>query len=126
MTKGRSKIHLITSALSDMGITSDHLQKQHKIPVDAEKLLFKERHYIVYLLWLNDEIVYAGRTTQAIKERIKGHLREGMKEFDAYTYVEIPSDQMNDTEKYLIHRLQPKYNKFGKDIQLFVEIENKS
>ena len=71
----------------------------------------------VYFLIKNKKVVYVGQSNNVIR-RIGKHIEDGIKEFDACTYIEIKGkyiDDMGHIEWTYIQRLQPEYNKQHKN-----------
>ena len=67
----------------------------------------------VYFLIKNKKIIYIGRSNNVIR-RIGRHIGNGIKDFDAVTYIEIPERYIADTnhiELSYIQMFKPKYNK---------------
>lgn len=77
------------------------------------------RIWVVYFLIRNSEIVYVGQSS-CFSERLEQH-REGGKDFDRISWVEVPALFINDIEAYYIWRCNPimnnkwpRYGYFGK------------
>lgn len=64
----------------------------------------------VYLLTLNDEVVYVGMTTKGLS-RIVGHIREGRKKFDTAYLIPTLSYTLRAEEALLIYTYNPIHNK---------------
>lgn len=62
----------------------------------------------VYLLINNDEVVYVGQTKSGLK-RIMQHSN---KDFNKYSFIEIPPNELDYYEDIYIMKYQPKYNNF--------------
>lgn len=88
---------------------------------DKSKNLIKGRYLTknfntpcIYLLYLNDNIVYVGQTL-CLARRIQEHMESG-KEFDSFcvhTYMEDEYIRLQ-MERILIRKHRPKYNKVHK------------
>lgn len=64
----------------------------------------------IYFLIKNNEIVYVGKSV-CIEARVAAHRSKGEKAFDNVIYFECPEEEVDQIEKILIGKLQPKYNK---------------
>lgn len=65
----------------------------------------------VYFLYADDQLVYIGQSVN-IPSRIRDHLRDGTKIFNAYKSIIIPIGQdLTDVEDFYIRKYNPKYNK---------------
>lgn len=60
------------------------------------------------------DVVYVGQA-QDIRERVKDHKREGVKNYSYVLYTPCPKNQLNEIEQYWIRKLQPPLNKSYKD-----------
>ena len=65
----------------------------------------------VYFLIDRDEIVYVGQATN-VHARVAAHTRN-WKQFDSYTYIPCPKEQLDALERHYIQRLQPALNVRG-------------
>lgn len=65
--------------------------------------------YCVYFLFLDEEVVYVGKTTW-LKDRIKNHIRSE-KVFNLVSWVRVEAYQLDWVESKYIERIKPKYNK---------------
>jgi excinuclease UvrABC nuclease subunit len=63
----------------------------------------------VYFLIMSGEVVYVGQSIN-ILTRIDRHRRECVKIFDAFTYIEAPSEALNELEAVYIKALVPRWN----------------
>ena len=67
-----------------------------------------------YVLLKKNRVVYVGKTDGAISARVMAHAAEGTKDFDAFTYVQVPvAIHWRGPlliESALIRRYMPKYN----------------
>lgn len=64
----------------------------------------------VYFLYENDELVYIGES-ENVFSRIGTHIKEGVKDFDNWTYVEVDNTKnRKHLESFLINICKPKYN----------------
>lgn len=64
----------------------------------------------IYFLYRARELVYIGQSINVVS-RIGTHLKEGVKEFDSYKYLEIgPEVELTPIEIYFIRKYKPKYN----------------
>ncbi len=61
----------------------------------------------------NMGVVYVGQTQTGVRGRLRDHRKD--KKFDTVFVMECPVDKLDETESDLISRLQPFYNKVGKD-----------
>lgn len=62
----------------------------------------------VYVLWRGDEITYIGKSA-TFHTRLASHLLTS-KEFDAYAFVPVHPDLVNEAEAMLIRELMPRHN----------------
>ena len=72
------------------------------IPVPGAETSF------VYFLIEGEEIIYIGSTERHLIKRIHEHLRE--KQFDRYSYMEVPKEDRAYYEVLLIRLYQPRMN----------------
>jgi predicted GIY-YIG superfamily endonuclease len=81
----------------------------------SEKILLSTENkqiFTVYLLYLNDKLVYVGKTTRPIEIRVKYHANNSIKIFDSFKVIDCSSEkEMNELEAKLIFKHIPKYNK---------------
>lgn len=64
----------------------------------------------IYFLYDSGEIVYIGQTNN-LPQRIVGHIKEGTKTFDSYSFYECDPDTLDSVEFEEIIEHKPKYNK---------------
>lgn len=72
-------------------------------------LLGDYRHPAVYFLHDEDEIVYVGQST-TLRWRIETHLGQGLKTFDAVSFIPCCVSRLLEIEAAYIRKLVPKYN----------------
>jgi excinuclease UvrABC nuclease subunit len=65
----------------------------------------------IYFLILDDKIVYVGQSNN-IYNRLARHIHGKSKNFNQFSFIEVPLDQLNMVETAYIHHFRPKYN-FG-------------
>ena len=83
------------------------MKRSRRIPVDLKE----KHHFVVYILYSNDVIVYVGKTVRSTEIRI-GYHANTEKIFDSYEIIECDSKQeMNEQEAELIFIHIPKYNR---------------
>jgi len=75
--------------------------------IDASKHFNPDSCTGVYFLIKQCEIVYVGQSVNVFN-RIGNH--RGIKDFDAFSYIECPKNQLDVLESIYIHFLNPKYN----------------
>lgn len=61
----------------------------------------------VYLLWLNDELVYVGQSINGTS-RIMDHRKD--KVYNRYTWISVSLEELDDIERFFIKKYRPKYN----------------
>lgn len=61
----------------------------------------------IYFLYLGAEVVYVGQTTN-FPSRLAAHMFR--KEFDAYSFLRAPENELNGLEARLIEALMPRLN----------------
>lgn len=64
----------------------------------------------IYFLILGDEIVYVGQSVDVLG-RINTHYREGQKQFDSYSFVKVPAEDLCNQEAKYIAEINPEYNR---------------
>ena len=64
----------------------------------------------VYFLYRSGEVVYVGQAVD-IRRRICSHIAEGVKTFDAVSFIRCERDKLDATERRYIQALRPEYNK---------------
>lgn len=74
----------------------------------------------LYFLYKERNLVYIGKSKN-IFYRIGTHIKEGVKDFDNWRYLEInDEEEMTEKETFLINIFQPKYNE-----QIWSTVSNK-
>lgn len=76
---------------------------------------FKTQRYNisgVYFLYQKNILVYIG-SSKDIFNRLEFHFKDNSKEYDSYSYLELPDLEYQLTERYLINKYLPIYNKDG-------------
>jgi hypothetical protein len=65
----------------------------------------------IYFLFLKNECVYVGQSTN-IHVRIRDHRLPGLraKDFETFSYLEVPRDSLEAVEAYYIAMFNPKFN----------------
>lgn len=63
----------------------------------------------VYLLWRKGVVVYVGQAVN-MRARIGQHVSDGLKVFDAVSFVGCPVERLDAVEREHIRRLSPEYN----------------
>jgi excinuclease UvrABC nuclease subunit len=63
---------------------------------------------IIYFLYLNNDIVYIGKSTN-FRSRLKKHLSN--KYFDSFSYFHVNHENIENVERFYINKYLPKYNK---------------
>lgn len=102
--------YLAPRDILDMG----ELASKHVL-LSAEDIISKSQHTpkpfsgIYFLIWAN-EIVYVGQSAN-IPERLLTHVKDGEKQFDSFSYIIVPPQDLDYLEAEYIIRLSPKYNK---------------
>lgn len=66
----------------------------------------------VYFLFDRDSLVYVGQAVN-ITARIADHLRESVKNFDSFAFVECHTEELDDIENHFIRALLPPMNSNG-------------
>ena len=66
----------------------------------------------VYFLIKKKVIVYVGQS-QSVLYRIRTHMAQGEKDFDSFSYINVPEKDVNDIEMQYIKEFNPVYNKAG-------------
>jgi len=93
-------------------ITKEDLKFINKVyNLDLDSLPRKNREHLicgVYFLWRGDLLVYVGQSKD-VNSRIAFHYKD-KKKFDTYSILEIPSKELNPTERILINKFLPQYN----------------
>ena len=64
----------------------------------------------IYYLYKNCIIVYIGQT-QNLPQRIINHIKDGVKDFDSYSFLSIPYGSLDEREFNKIVKHKPIYNK---------------
>ena len=75
----------------------------------TENMFFKG----IYRLYLNDEIVYIGKSDVNVMKRICDHYFEKTKLFDSFTFTscnDLNNSELSELESKLIKKYNPKYN----------------
>jgi hypothetical protein len=93
------------------------MDRHDKFIVSKLDVLKQKRHPAnhalcgVYFLFLGRHCVYVGQSTN-IFVRIRDHQlpRSGRKEFDSFTYIEVPPASLNAVEAYYITMFSPSLN----------------
>ena len=62
----------------------------------------------VYFLYRGDELVYVGMAVNLLR-RVASHF--GRKDFDCFSWIECPHEQLRDLERRAIIRFKPRLNK---------------
>lgn len=75
----------------------------------GEFLLEKRKFPAVYFLHYRGVCVYVGQS-RTLTARINQHLEDGVKQFDAVSFVRCPFNRLTETEARFIKDLAPKYN----------------
>jgi hypothetical protein len=63
----------------------------------------------IYLLHLAGEVVYVGQAVN-MRRRVSNHIGEGVKEFDAVSFIPCDLDALGRLERAYIRKLIPRYN----------------
>lgn len=64
----------------------------------------------IYFLFRHGIVVYVGQSID-VPVRISQHKVSGGKDFDEYSFIRIPKDKLDSTERYYINFHNPTYNK---------------
>ena len=66
----------------------------------------------VYFLYRDNKLVYVGESGNVFG-RIGEHIREGIKEFDEFEFIELSEIERKSMEAFLIEIIRPEYNLIG-------------
>lgn len=66
----------------------------------------------VYFLYRAGVVVYVGQA-QDIRRRVASHMADGVKDFDAVSFIPFTVDKLLSAEARYIRRLRPLYNRVG-------------
>lgn len=89
---------------SDVALSPDELAR-YAIPIAD----FAHAASGIYFLWKTDRIVYVGQSRNGLA-RILTHLAEGVKDFDALSFLRCPVGKLDEVERHYIRALLPIYN----------------
>lgn len=81
--------------------------------IDIEAIPKKDREHLicgVYFLWRGDLLVYVGQS-ENVNSRIQHHYKDRKKNFTSYSVLEIDKKKLKPTERILINKYLPQYNK---------------
>ena len=76
----------------------------------------------VYFLYRKGTLVYVGESGN-IFERIGKHIKEKLKDFDEFEYMELEEIERKEMEAFLINIIRPEYNMRGGNHQLINHIQ---
>lgn len=65
--------------------------------------------YLIYFLWLGEEIVYVGSSKNGLA-RVLNHFDENEKVFEFYSFVEVGARDLSNWEAEYIVKFRPRYN----------------
>lgn len=66
----------------------------------------------IYFLYDREVVVYVGQAVD-VRRRIADHIGQGLKRFDAVSFIPCRPDTLLAVERTYIERLRPKYNRIG-------------
>jgi hypothetical protein len=91
--------------------------RSYEVRVSGEIGLFAPIHGLgefnrsgVYFLYREGVVVYVGQAVN-VRRRIADHIGEGVKDFDAVSFIPFAPDKLLAAEARYIRRLRPVYNK---------------
>jgi hypothetical protein len=90
-------------------LSPDSLELQQRIIETLPSLEIDAPIRGIYFLIHHGRVVYVGQTNHVVR-RLISHIQEGVKVFDSWRHLAMPSGNLNVVEKEFILRLQPKYN----------------
>lgn len=77
----------------------------------------------VYFLWRGNEVVYVGQSRNWLG-RINNHRLDRDKDFDSFSVVRVPPENLYRVEQLYITFLSPEYNKMGKPPEAEADWDN--